>query len=216
MGEIQNDTVIPRAGDIVLMLGDAKPATADGDLISARHRRLGGSVWHDSLGCAAYMAWEYRVLRGDLRRRPARAGPGLRREPLELGRVDGPAPGARGGSLGRRLDTGRARDRARDHRAGHGPGRRRAACRARRTGRLDVGTPAHRDVQGGDDRHRQRHRPAGVVLQRRSRGGRRRCRRRRQHLLPVQARRTRTRTTPPPRSPASTRCSASPTCRHTA
>ncbi len=64
MGAIQNDTVIPRAGDIVLMLGDAKPATADGELISARIADWEGACGTDSLGCAAYMAWEYRVLRG--------------------------------------------------------------------------------------------------------------------------------------------------------
>jgi penicillin amidase len=64
MGATQTDTVIPRAADIVLMLGDAKPSTADGALISARIADWEGACGTDSLGCAAYMAWEYRVLRG--------------------------------------------------------------------------------------------------------------------------------------------------------
>jgi penicillin amidase len=63
MGEIQTDTAIPRAGDIVLMLGDAKPATADGQLIASRIADWDGACTVDSLGCAAYLTWEYRVLR---------------------------------------------------------------------------------------------------------------------------------------------------------
>ncbi len=63
MSAIQNDTAPLRARDIVLGLGDAQPATSDGALIGARIADWDGACLVDSRGCAAYMAWEYRVLR---------------------------------------------------------------------------------------------------------------------------------------------------------
>jgi len=64
MSAIQTDTAPLRARDIVLELADAKPATSDGAIIAQRIADWDGSCHVDSLGCAAYMAWEYRVLRG--------------------------------------------------------------------------------------------------------------------------------------------------------
>jgi penicillin G amidase len=64
MGEIQNDTSPLRASDIAVRLGDGEPATEDGAAIAARIAEWDGTCTVDSLGCAAYMAWEYRVLRG--------------------------------------------------------------------------------------------------------------------------------------------------------
>jgi penicillin G amidase len=64
MSAIQTDTAPLRARDIVLELGDAKPATSGGAVIAQRIADWDGSCVVDSRGCAAYMAWEYRVLRG--------------------------------------------------------------------------------------------------------------------------------------------------------
>ena len=66
MGAIQTDTAPLRARDIVEALGDAgvHPSTADGALLAQRIADWDGSCVVDSTGCAAYMAWEYRVLRG--------------------------------------------------------------------------------------------------------------------------------------------------------
>jgi penicillin amidase len=63
MGAIQNDTAPLRARDIVELLGDVSPATADGSIIAQRIQDWDGACVVDSRGCAAYMAWEYRVLR---------------------------------------------------------------------------------------------------------------------------------------------------------
>jgi penicillin G amidase len=63
MSAIQNDTAPLRARDIVLALGDSQPATPDGALLAARIADWDGACLVDSRGCAAYMAWEYRVLR---------------------------------------------------------------------------------------------------------------------------------------------------------
>jgi penicillin G amidase len=63
MSSIQNDTAPLRARDIVLALGDVHPATADGALVTARILDWDGACIVDSRGCAAYLAWEYRVLR---------------------------------------------------------------------------------------------------------------------------------------------------------
>jgi penicillin G amidase len=63
MSAIQNDTAPLRARDIVLMLSDAHTATPDGALIAARIADWDGACLVDSRGCAAYMAWEYRVTR---------------------------------------------------------------------------------------------------------------------------------------------------------
>jgi penicillin amidase len=64
MSEIQNDTSPLRASDIAVQLGEGQPATEDGAAIAARIAEWDGACTVDSLGCAAYMAWEYRVLRG--------------------------------------------------------------------------------------------------------------------------------------------------------
>jgi penicillin amidase len=61
---IQHDTAPLRARDIVLWLDGARPATAEGAGIAERITDWDGACDVDSLGCAAYMAWEYRVLRG--------------------------------------------------------------------------------------------------------------------------------------------------------
>ena len=63
MSGIQNDTAPLRARDIVLLLDEALPATADGMQVADRIATWDGTCTIDSLGCAAYMAWEYRVLR---------------------------------------------------------------------------------------------------------------------------------------------------------
>ncbi len=64
MSVIQNDTAPLRAQDIVLMLDGAQPDTAEGATIATRIADWDGACDVQSLGCAAYMAWEYRVLRG--------------------------------------------------------------------------------------------------------------------------------------------------------
>jgi len=64
MSAIQTDTAPLRARDIVLELSDVKPATSDGAIVAQRIADWDGSCHVDSRGCAAYMAWEYRVLRG--------------------------------------------------------------------------------------------------------------------------------------------------------
>ena len=63
MTDIQNDTAPLRARDIVPHLDEALPATADGMAIADRIATWDGTCTIDSLGCAAYMAWEYRILR---------------------------------------------------------------------------------------------------------------------------------------------------------
>jgi penicillin G amidase len=63
MSLIQNDTAPLRARDTVLLLDESLPATADGATIADRIAMWDGRCTLDSQGCAAYMAWEYRVLR---------------------------------------------------------------------------------------------------------------------------------------------------------
>ncbi|MGZ9160826.1 MAG: penicillin acylase family protein [Candidatus Limnocylindrales bacterium] len=61
---IQNDTAPLRAEDIARSLGErVQPATEAGAVVAARIAAWDGACGVDSLGCAAYMAWEYRVLR---------------------------------------------------------------------------------------------------------------------------------------------------------
>ncbi len=60
---IQNDTSPPRAEGVVLWLDEALPPTPDGITIADRIATWDGRCDLDSHGCAAYMAWEYRVLR---------------------------------------------------------------------------------------------------------------------------------------------------------
>ena len=63
MSLIQADTAPLRARDIVLWLDPMVPPTADGQTIADRIATWDGRCTLDSYGCAAYMAWEYRVLR---------------------------------------------------------------------------------------------------------------------------------------------------------
>jgi penicillin amidase len=63
MSTIQNDTAPLRARDIVLLLDELLPSTPDGATIADRIATWAGDCAPDSFGCAAYMAWEYRVLR---------------------------------------------------------------------------------------------------------------------------------------------------------
>ena len=63
MGLIQTDTAPLRARDVVLWLDPALPDTADGFTIADRIATWDGRCTLDSTGCAAYMAWEYRILR---------------------------------------------------------------------------------------------------------------------------------------------------------
>jgi penicillin G amidase len=64
MGAIQVDTTPLRARDVVLWLDGAEPDTEDGAAIARRIGEWAGDCEVDSLGCAAYLTWEYRVLRG--------------------------------------------------------------------------------------------------------------------------------------------------------
>ena len=63
MGQVQTDTSPLRARDIAAVLAEGEPATADGATIAARIGEWDGTCTTDSRGCAAYMTWEYRVLR---------------------------------------------------------------------------------------------------------------------------------------------------------
>ncbi|MGP1673863.1 MAG: penicillin acylase family protein, partial [Candidatus Limnocylindrales bacterium] len=61
---IQNDTAPLRAEGIAPTLGDrAQPTTEAGAVVAAHIAAWDGACGVDSLGCAAYMTWEYRVLR---------------------------------------------------------------------------------------------------------------------------------------------------------
>jgi penicillin amidase len=60
---IQVDSAPLRARDVVPLLRDAAPATDDGATIAARIAGWDGACEIDSTGCAAWNAWEYRVLR---------------------------------------------------------------------------------------------------------------------------------------------------------
>ncbi|HUP55434.1 MAG TPA: penicillin acylase family protein, partial [Methylomirabilota bacterium] len=63
IGDIQNDSAPLRARDIVQLLDEVLPATADGMAIADRIAAWDGACNTDSVGCAAYMAWEYRIMR---------------------------------------------------------------------------------------------------------------------------------------------------------
>ncbi len=63
MGLIQADTAPLRARDLVLWLDPALPDTQDGFTIADRIATWDGRCILESTGCAAYMAWEYRILR---------------------------------------------------------------------------------------------------------------------------------------------------------
>ena len=164
------------------------PATPDGSTIADRIATWDGRCTLDSFGCAAYMAWEYRVLRdifdddlGPL----ARDYVGSPWSWVALERLIGGSRSRRGGTTRPRR---RSRPRSCHRAARHGRGRRRAAGRLRRPGPVGLGPAAHGDLQGGDDRDGQRDRAARVVLQRGTGGRAGRRRRRQQLVLPPEPR----------------------------
>jgi penicillin amidase len=61
--QIQLDSSPLRARDIAPLLQDVAPVTDDGATIAARIAGWDGACEIDSMGCAAWSAWEYRVLR---------------------------------------------------------------------------------------------------------------------------------------------------------
>lgn len=63
MSAIQMDTFVARAPLVIDRVGDTVPSTADGRTLMARIRSWTGRCDVDSLGCAAYMAFEYHLLR---------------------------------------------------------------------------------------------------------------------------------------------------------
>ncbi len=63
MGRIQSDSSPLRARDAVQLLEGAAPATADGQAIAQRISDWDGVCDTASLGCAAYLTWEYHVQR---------------------------------------------------------------------------------------------------------------------------------------------------------
>jgi len=63
LGAIQFDSSPLRARDMVPLLSGSTPATEDGRTIAARIGSWDGTCGTDSTGCAAWNAWEYRVLR---------------------------------------------------------------------------------------------------------------------------------------------------------
>ncbi len=63
MGTIQVDSVPVRARDIGFLLAGATPETEDGQALARAIEDWTGDCEVDSVGCAAYMTWEYRVLR---------------------------------------------------------------------------------------------------------------------------------------------------------
>lgn len=64
LGEIQMDGRLLRADLVVPHLDGVTPATPDGRLVLDRIRDWDGGSGTDSLGCPAYLAFEYRLLRG--------------------------------------------------------------------------------------------------------------------------------------------------------
>ncbi|MEP6639470.1 MAG: penicillin acylase family protein [Chloroflexota bacterium] len=63
MSTIQNDTAPLRARDIVGLLPEVTPSTTDGATMAARIADWDGACDADSLGCAAFMTWEYHLER---------------------------------------------------------------------------------------------------------------------------------------------------------
>jgi penicillin amidase len=63
MAELQLDTTVGRARDVPRWLLDAAPSTTDGRLVHERILAWDGACEEDSLGCAAWNMFEYRVLR---------------------------------------------------------------------------------------------------------------------------------------------------------
>ena len=63
LGQIQLDTAPLAARDLAPSFDEAVPATDDGDTIATRIDDWDGACDESSLGCAAWNAWEYRVMR---------------------------------------------------------------------------------------------------------------------------------------------------------
>src|SRR4029077_18057688 len=64
MSAIQIDTFVARARLVIAGIGDVVPATDDGRTLLARIHAWNGRCDVDSTGCAAYMTFEYHLLRG--------------------------------------------------------------------------------------------------------------------------------------------------------
>ncbi len=64
MSAIQMDTFVPRAQLVMDRIGDVVPATDGGRTLLARIRSWNGRCDVESVGCAAYMTFEYYLLRG--------------------------------------------------------------------------------------------------------------------------------------------------------
>jgi penicillin amidase len=64
MRSIQTDTKVGRAALVIGQLGQVAPASDDGRTVLGRLRDWDGTCTVESLGCAAYMTFEYRLLRG--------------------------------------------------------------------------------------------------------------------------------------------------------
>jgi penicillin amidase len=62
--EIQMDVAVPRAELVRPHVDDAQPATADGQAVLDAIRRWDGDATLDSVGATAYLAFEYRLMRG--------------------------------------------------------------------------------------------------------------------------------------------------------
>jgi len=63
MGQIQSDDAPPAARDIVPFLEGSETSTDDGATIASRIESWDGACDQSSLGCAAWNAWQYRVMR---------------------------------------------------------------------------------------------------------------------------------------------------------
>ncbi len=64
MSAIQMDTYVPRAPLVIDRIGDVVPGTDDGRTVLARIRSWNGRCDIASVGCAAYMTFEYHLERG--------------------------------------------------------------------------------------------------------------------------------------------------------
>ena len=191
--------------DIVPLLEDAAPATADGRTIAEPDRRLGRRLRpSSSLGCAAYNALAVPGPARHLRRRSGHARPRLRRQPVLVGAARQLLDDPNSAWWDDSRDGGRHRDLGRDRRPGDGRGRR-GAARARSaapTAGRGAASTRRRSARrrSGDERHRA----ARVVLQRGPACRARDRRGRQQHVLPVLVAPTPTRPIPTTSRSAST------------
>ena len=171
MTELQVDTAMGRARNAAIWLMSAEPATDDGRIVLDRILDWDGACDIDSLGCAAWSMFEYRLHRdvfdddlGPLARDYVGTPPA---QMLIDALFDDPEATWWDDASTPNRETSAEIVGARPRR-----GRLLARDVVRRTDQLDLGPRAHRDLPGGDDRL-QRDRPAGVVLQRRPARGRR-------------------------------------------